>query len=186
MSDVTEMLLALDRDDPRGAEVLLPAVYDELRRLAKQKMAGEAPGHILDATGLVHEAWLRLVGAERGAAWENRRHFFAAAAEAMRRVLIESARRRSRLKRGGDRERVELEEPALSLSLPIEQLLAIDEALEKLGAGDPEAAEIVKLKFFAGFSLEEAAKGLGISRAKAYRHWTYARAWLQCELEDGG
>lgn len=181
---VTQILQALGSDDPRASDELLPIVYDELRRLAKQKMAAERPGHTLGATGLVHEAYLRLVGADRGRAWENRRHFFAAAAESMRRILIESARKRGRLKRGGDHRQVELDGHEISVSIPVDQLLAVNEALDRLAAEDATAAEIVKLRFFAGFSVEEAAECLGLSRATAYRHWTWARAWLQCELRE--
>ena len=182
MSHITRILRAVDENDPHAADQLLPAVYDELRRMARQKMKTEAVGHTLDATGLVHEAYLRLVGADRGQEWQNRRHFFAAAAESMRRILIESARRRSRLKRGGDQNRVELDDVHITVSMPVDQLLAVDEALQRLAVEDSEAAEIVKLKFFAGFSIEDAADSLGISRAAAYRHWNWARAWLQCEL----
>jgi RNA polymerase sigma factor (TIGR02999 family) len=182
MSDVTRILQSMGDNRRELTDELLTHVYQELRRLAQQKMAREAAGHTLDATGLVHEAYLRLVGAERGPAWENRRHFFAAAAEAMRRILIESARRRSRLKRGGDQQRVALDDLPVSLTMDVDRLLAVDEALETLGKQDQEAAELVKLRYFAGFSIDEAAESLGMSRATAYRHWTWARAWLQCEL----
>lgn len=185
MSDVTDILSQVGKGEASAIDELLPVVYDELRRLAKRKMAREVAGGTLGATGLVHEAYLRLVRADRGQAWENRRHFFAAAAESMRRILIESARRRARLKRGGDQQRIELDDFPVTVSLPVDQLLAVDEALESLDKQDPAAAQIVKLRFFAGFSIEEAAKSLGISRATAYRHWTWSRAWLQCELDAG-
>jgi RNA polymerase sigma factor (TIGR02999 family) len=186
MTDVTRILSQAEEGDANAINELLPVVYDELRRLAKQKMTHEVAGHTLDATGLVHEAYLRMVGADRGQAWENRRHFFAAAAESMRRILIESARRRARLKRGGDQQRIELDDVPVTMTLPVDQLLAVDEALESLSRQDQVAAEIVKLRFFAGFSVEDAAESLGMSRATAYRHWTWARAWLQCELGTSG
>jgi RNA polymerase sigma factor (TIGR02999 family) len=179
MSDVTQILKAIDRGDSQGTEQLLPLVYEELRLLAGRKLAQEAPGQTLDATALVHEAYLRLVGDEAtNAGWDTRGHFFAAAAEAMRRILVENARRKLSLKRGGDRVRLELDridapEPELS-----ENLLALDEALNRLADVDAEKAELVKLRYFAGLTLEQAAKTLHISTATAGRYWTFARAWL--------
>jgi RNA polymerase sigma factor (TIGR02999 family) len=189
MTDVTHLLEAAAQGDAQAAAQLLPLVYDELRRLAAQKLSHEKPGQTLDATALVHEAYLRLVA--RGPAdgrgdeprWQGRVHFLAAAAEAMRRVLIDNARRKQRQRHGGDRQRVALPDiPAANQ--PPDDLLALDEALTRLAAEDPEAAAVVKLRFYAGRSVEEAADALGISRAQAYRHWTYARAWLRCALDD--
>jgi RNA polymerase sigma factor (TIGR02999 family) len=182
MSDVTRILSAIEQGDPRAAEQLLPLVYDELRRLAAQRLAQEKPGQTLQATALVHEAYLRLVDQETARRWESRGHFFAAAAEAMRRILVENARRRGRQKRGGGRARAELLEADLAVEDPPDEVLAIDEALERLAAEDPQAAELVKLRYFAGLSVEEAGQALGMSRATAYRHWTYARAWVRCEV----
>ena len=187
MPDVTQLLGAIERGDQTAAEQLLPVLYDELRQLAAQKLAREAPGHTLDATALVHEAYLRLVGENakpQAAQWDNRGHFFAAAAEAMRRILVESARRRRRLKRGGDWKQSELDDAFLAFSEPREDLLALDEALEKLAEEDPLKAELVKLRYFAGFSVEEAAACLGISRATADRWWAYSRAWLHDRLRE--
>jgi RNA polymerase sigma factor (TIGR02999 family) len=189
MSDVTHILHAIDQGDPRAAEQLLPLVYDELRQLAAQKMAQEAPGQTLQATALVHEAYLRLVPPASGAAsvrrevhWDHRGHFFAAAAEAMRRILIENARSKRRQKRGGDRQRIDLNSIDLGQETAPEQLLYIDEALAKLELEDAQAAQLVKLRYFAGLSVEEAAELLGLARSSAYEHWAYARAWLHCEL----
>ena len=182
MSDITNLLQALPGDEGAAAR-LLSVVYDELRRLAAAKLARERHGHTLDATALVHEAWLRLAGESALPAWENRRHFFAAAAEAMRRILIENARRKRRIRHGGHLQRIELTEDPASTRMKPDELLALDELLTRLGEADPAAAEIVKLRYFVGFSVEEAAEVLGMSRATAYRHWTYARAWLQCELK---
>jgi RNA polymerase sigma factor (TIGR02999 family) len=182
MADVTHILSQIAQGDPSAANQLLPLVYDELRELAAAKMARERKGHTLDATSLVHEAWLRLVGGQAEGAWENRRHFFAAAAEAMRRILIDDARRKKRVRHGGGFQRVELAEDLSLRRMAPDELLAIDELLGKLGEEDPTAAEVVKLRYFVGFSIDEAAVSLGVSRATAYRHWTYARAWLQCEL----
>lgn len=176
-TDLTEILQAAQAGDARAADRLAVAVYEELRRLAARKLAHEPPGLTLQATALVHEAYLRLVGDEQ-ADWKNRAHFFAAAAEAMRRILVERARRHARLKRGGGRRRVELDEAAPTV-LPVSvDLLALDEALERLAAEDPLKAELVKLRFFAGLEVTEAAKVLSISKATADRYWTYARAWL--------
>jgi RNA polymerase sigma factor (TIGR02999 family) len=177
MNDVTEMLHAIGQGDPRAADRLLPLVYDELRRLAAQRLADEKPGLTLQPTALVHEAYLRLVG-DANPSWDGRGHFFAAAAEAMRRILIDEARRKRRLKRGGRRGRVDLDQVDASVSAPGDDLLVLDEALEQFAAEDPKKAELVKLRFYGGLSVEEAASCLGISRATADRHWAYARAWL--------
>jgi RNA polymerase sigma factor (TIGR02999 family) len=184
MSDVTRILSGIEQGDPTAAEQLLPLVYDELRKLAAQKMAKEAPGQTLQPTALVHEAYLRLVGPQEGRHWDNRGHFFAAAAESMRRILVENARRKTRQKRGGAGQRVDLDEGDLVMITAPDQLLAVDDTLGKLCAQDPVGAEVVKLRYFAGFSLDEVAGLLGMSRATAYRHWAYARAWLQCELQE--
>src|SRR5205085_4575005 len=184
MSDVTQILAAAQAGDPHAADQLLPLVYDELRKLAARKLAHEKPGHSLDATALVHEAYLRLAGPD--AAFANRRHFFAAAAEAMRRVLVESARRKGRHKRGGGLRRVDLDGHEPVTAADPEGLLDFDEALGRLAAEDGESAELVKLRLFAGLSVEEAAEAMGCSRAQGYRHWTYARAWLSCSLRDEG
>jgi RNA polymerase sigma factor (TIGR02999 family) len=179
MSDVTRLVEAATGGDRRAAADLLPLVYDELRKLAAARMAAEAPGHTLDATALVHEAYLRLVGDQH---FDGRGHFFAAAAEAMRRVLVDRARR-NKLPRHGGRRRVELNEAHRVLESS-DDLLLLDEALGRLSAEDATAVEIVKLRLFAGLSVEEAADALGLGRATAYRHWTFARAWLRCELGD--
>jgi RNA polymerase sigma factor (TIGR02999 family) len=185
MTDVTQILSQLEAGDPTAAEQLLPLVYEELKKLAAARLAHEKPGQTLQATALVHEAYLRLLGpAETEQRWNSRGHFFAAAAEAMRRILVESARRKGRKKHGGDLQRVELGESDLATTTSDEHLLAINEALERLAQEDPQAAELVKLRFFAGFSITEAAEILGVSRTTAYEQWTYARAWLRCEVED--
>lgn len=171
------MLEAIQQGDPKAAEELLPLVYDELRKLAAHKMAGEAPGQTLQPTALVHEAWLRLTGNE-GARFANRAHFFAAAAAAMRRILVENARRKQCQKRGGGWERIDLEHIQLAEPLPSSDLLALDEALSQLAQSDPQAAELVQLRFFAGLTQQQAADLLGISRRTADRTWAYARAWL--------
>jgi RNA polymerase sigma factor (TIGR02999 family) len=183
MSDVTRILSAIDQGDPRAAQQLLPLVYDELRKLATARLAHEKPGQTLEATGLVHEAYLRLVDNDRAQHWDSRGHFFAAAAEAMRRILVENARRKRRDKHGGNFNRVEPIELELATTTSDEHLLAIDEALDSLAADDPQAAQLVKLRFFAGFSLTEAAQIVGISRTSAYAQWAYARAWLRCRVE---
>jgi RNA polymerase sigma factor (TIGR02999 family) len=183
MSDVTRILSAIEQGDPSAADQLLPLVYDELRKLAAQRLANEKPGQTLEATALVHEAYLRLVDAERAQHWDSRGHFFAAAAEAMRRILVESARRKHRQKRGGGRRRVSLGDLPASARSP-EDLLILDEVLDRLAAEDRSAAELVKLRFYVGFSIEEAAGALAISRAEGYRQWAYARAWLRCALDD--
>jgi RNA polymerase sigma factor (TIGR02999 family) len=175
MSDVTHILNAIETGNPQAAAQLLPLVYEELRRLAAAQMAREQPGQTLDATALVHEAYLRLVGDQQFA---NRRHFFGAAAEAMRRILVENARRKRRVRHGGGRQRVELADAQPARIDQPDELLAVDEALSELAVEDPDAAELVKLRYFAGLSVEEAAEALGMARATAYRHWTFARAWL--------
>ena len=189
MSEVTRILSAIEAGDPHAASRLLPLVYGELRKLAAQKLAREKPGQTLQATALVHEAYLRLVDSERRGSppprWDSRGHFFAAAAEAMRRILIENARRKGRLKRGGGRRRVDLESADLVSAAAPDELLAIDEALTKLAAEEPEAARLVQLRLFAGLSVTQAAEVLGMSRSAAYEHWAYARAWLRCELRGG-
>ncbi len=181
MTEITQLLGAIERGDQAAAVQLLPLLYDELRKLAAQKLANEKPGQTLQATDLVHEAYLRLVGEQH---FDNRGHFFAAAAEAMRRVLVENARRKKRLKRGGDRQQLELEEGCLAIAEPREDLLALDEALGKLAEEDPAKAELVKLRYFAGLSVEEASNCLNISRATADRWWAFARAWLHDRLRD--
>ncbi len=183
MSDVTQILMAIDNGDPRAAEQLLPLVYDELRKFAAARMAKEAPGHTLSATALVHESYLRLVGDEDIAKWDNRRHFFAAAAEAMRRILVNHARDRNRLKRGGGRLRLELLDQAGSLAADPDLILSLDELLTRLEKEDATAARVTHLHLFGALSVEEAGAALGVSRAEAYRNWKYARAWLRDALE---
>jgi RNA polymerase sigma factor (TIGR02999 family) len=183
MNEVTQVLDAIARGDACAADRLLPLVYNELRRLAGQKMAGEKAGQTLQATALVHEAYLRLLGDGQPQPWNGRGHFFAAAAEAMRRILVDRARRKRRPKHGGDRRRIELDE-ALPGAAPREDLLALDEALTRLAAQEPVKAELVKLRYFAGLSLEEAAACLDISPATAKRYWAVARAWLFAALSD--
>jgi len=186
MSDVTRILAAIEQGDVRAADRLLPLVYQELRRLAAQKLSREPPGQTLQATALVHEAYIRLVGPETQN-WKSRTHFFAAAAEAMRRILIENARRKKRLKRGGGRQRVKLEQADLAIKGPSDDnLIALDEALAKLESADRVKSELVKLRFFAGLTLEQAAGILAISQTTAKRYWTYARAWLYREITKGG
>src|SRR5262245_5676428 len=185
MSDVTHLLSAIRNGDPQAAADLLPLVYDELRRLASQWLAQEAPGQTLQPTALVHEAYVRLAGTstpETG--WDSRGHFFAAAAEAMRRLLVEQARRKKRRKHGGDRQRLSLEVAESLLQAPSEDLLALDEALARLTAHDPIKAEVVKLRFFAGLTMPEVARSLDLSLATVERYWTYARTWLYAELAD--
>jgi RNA polymerase sigma factor (TIGR02999 family) len=185
MSEVTRILEAIDQGDPQAAAQLLPLVYDELRKLAAAKLAHEKPGQTLDATGLVHEAYLRLVGGGRSAseAFANRRHFLAAAAEAMRRILVDRARQRKCLKRGGDRKRLRLDQLHLEAEQTPAEFLALHEALERLEAKDQRKAALVKLRFFAGLSNEQAAEALGISPSTADNDWAYARAWLRVELK---
>jgi RNA polymerase sigma factor (TIGR02999 family) len=184
MSDVTRILSAIEQGDPQAAEQLLPLVYEELRRLAAQKLAQETPGQTLQATALVHEAYLRLVDVEKVQRWDSRGHFFAAAAEAMRRILVENARRRRTEKHGGQLRRVDIEEAQSLAEPPADDLLALDEALDQLAAEDPIKAELVKLRCFAGLSHQDAAQALGISRATADRYWAYAKTWLYCKLLD--
>jgi RNA polymerase sigma factor (TIGR02999 family) len=186
MDNLTQILDAIGQGDAQAASQLLPLVYDRLRELAAQKLAREKPGQTLEPTALVHEAYLRLVGAEPKPHWEGRGHFFAAAAEAMRRILVESARRKGRARHGGGRERVDLDEQDVPVRPPPDEILALDEALGRLKEEDAAAAQVVQLHFFAGLSIEDAAEVLGISRATAYRHWTYARAWLRCALGGTG
>jgi RNA polymerase sigma factor (TIGR02999 family) len=183
MSEVTRILSAIDQGDPHAAEQLLPLVYDELRQLAAAKLGREAPGQTLEATALVHEAYLRLVGGEAPGSYQGRGHFFAAAAAAMRRILIDRARHKRTEKRGGRRRRQSLGEVAAPL--PDEELLALDEALHKLATQDPLKAQLVELRYFAGLTGAQAAEALGISPSTADRHWAYARAWLQAEVRGG-
>ena len=186
MNEVTRILSAIEHGDSQEAGQLLPLVYDELRRLAARRLAREAPGQTLQATALVHEAYLRLVDEEQARHWNSRGHFFAAAAEAMRRILVEAARRKQRIKRGGGRRRVDLDEAGPILQPPHEDLIALDEALSRLAARDPMRAGLVKLRFFAGLTMPEVARALGISLATAERHWAFVRTWLYAELTDSG
>jgi RNA polymerase sigma factor (TIGR02999 family) len=187
MGDVTQILSQIEAGDPSGAEQLLPLVYDELRRLAAQRLAHEKPDQTLQATALVHEAYLRLVDQHDAQQWNNRGHFFGAAAEAMRRILVENARRKGSLKRGADHQRIELSAVEGNLSGPHDDILALDEALEKLESQDPRKAKLVKLRFFAGLTNEQAAQALGISTSTADNDWAYARCWLRLELSgDSG
>ena len=187
MSDVTRLLSQIESGDPAAAEKLLPLVYDELRKLAAARLAQEKPGQTLQATALVHEAFLQLRGPANAAGFESRRHFFAAAAEAMRRILVNNARRKLAVKRGGDLERADVELDSLAASPDDEKLLALDAALERLTAEHPEKAELVKLRYFAKLTTSEAAQTLGVSTATADRYWAYARAWLQNAMaEDAG
>jgi RNA polymerase sigma factor (TIGR02999 family) len=182
MSEVTRILSAIEAGDPHAAAELLPLIYGELRKLAAAKLVHEPAGHTLQPTALVHEAYLRLVGAESARPWNGRGHFFAAAAEAMRRILIERARGAAREKRGGDWQRVDFEDLDAATSITPDQLVALDDALARLAALDPLAGDLVKLRYFAGLSLDRAAEALNVSPATAYRHWAYARAWLSTEL----
>jgi RNA polymerase sigma factor (TIGR02999 family) len=185
MDEVTNLLNAMERGDPNAANQLLPIVYDELRRLAALKLAQEKPGQTLQPTALLHEAYLRLVGKKVEKHWDNSGHFFAAAAEAMRRILVENARRKRRLKRGGDRQRIDLDQVQAVSDDPVEDLVTLSELLELLAQEDSRKAELVKLRYFAGLSVEDTARCLGISRATADRWWTYARAWLYDRLQAG-
>ncbi|MBN1973918.1 MAG: sigma-70 family RNA polymerase sigma factor [Sedimentisphaerales bacterium] len=185
MADVTRILNAIERGDPKAAEELLPLVYDELRHLATREMLQEPPGQTLQATALVHEAYLRLVGTE-SQHWDNKGHFFKAAAEAMRRILIENARRKRTNKRGGNQKRLELDESAVPTEgncSELDEILALDEALVKLEAKDQMKADLIKLRFYAGLTMEQSAKSLGISLTTAKNHWAYARAWLLREID---
>jgi RNA polymerase sigma factor (TIGR02999 family) len=183
MNDVTRILAALVQGDRQAADQLLPLVYNELRRLAAQKLAQEAPGQTLQATALVHEAYLRLVGKNPEQHWDSRGHFFAAAAEAMRRILVDNARRKRSHKRGGDRVRQELDPSQIAAPEVADDLLALDEALTKLTASDPPVAELVKLRYFAGLTIRQAAEVLGVASRTADSYWAYARAWLLTELQ---
>jgi RNA polymerase sigma factor (TIGR02999 family) len=185
MSDVTRLLDAVASGDCKAAAELLPLVYDELRKLAASRLAPEAPGQTLQPTALVHEAYLRLIGPADERRWANRGHFFASAAEAMRRILVEIARRKGRVKHGGGRKRLELDEASLAADPASDHFVAIDEALGRLEARDPGRAAVVKLRYFAGLTTAEAAQVLGISRATAERHWAFARAWLYADLTGG-
>src|SRR5439155_7550353 len=187
MSEVTRILSAIEQGDLHAAEQLLPLVYDELRKLAAQKFAQEKPGQTLQATALVHEAYVRLVGSPTSggnSSWNSRAHFFGAAAEAMRRILIESARRKDRFKHGREHKRVDLESGCLVSKAPSLDLLALDEALTRLAEAEPTKAELVKLRFFAGLTMPEAAAAMDISLATAERYWTFAKSWLHAELAD--
>ena len=189
MSEVTRILSAIEQGDPSAADQLMPLVYDELRKLAAQKLAQEAPSHTLQATALVHEVYVRLMTGEEPKAgeqqWDGRRHFFAAAAEAMRRILIDRARDKHRLKRGGAWRRLRLDQIDLPVEEAPDDFLSLDEALEKLSGEDPLCAELVKLRFYTGLTLEEAARTLGIARRSADRYWAFARSWLYDELSKG-
>jgi RNA polymerase sigma factor (TIGR02999 family) len=184
MTEVTRILSAIEQGNPAAAEQLLPLVYDELRKLAAQKMAREKRGQTLEATALVHEAYMRLLGKADEPHWNSRGHFFAAAAEAMRRILVESARRKSRLKHGRGRRRIDLDSGCLVSAAPSLDLVALDEALSRLAEIEPAKAELVKLRFFAGLKMPEAAAALDISLATAERYWTFARSWLYAELAE--
>jgi RNA polymerase sigma factor (TIGR02999 family) len=185
MSNISRVLSAIEPGDSKAAEQLLPLVYDELRKLAAQWLAHERPGQTLQATALVHEAYLRLLGPDQGHSWDGRGHFFAAAAEAMRRILIESARRKMRMKHGGDLERVEIELTKLPTRMTSESLLALDDALAELGRLEPRKAQLVTLRYFGGMTIEQADDVLKISRVTAHRDWAYARAWLHCQITGG-
>jgi RNA polymerase sigma factor (TIGR02999 family) len=182
MSDVTRILSQMEQGDPLAASQLLPLVYDELRKLAAAKLAQERRGQTLQATALVHEAYLRLLGADSNQQWDSRGHFFAAAAEAMRRILVESARRKQRVRHGGEQKRLDLDRAPEVSSQTDDNLLALDEALERLQGDDPDAAAVVKLRYFAGLTIEQTALALDVSVRTANRHWAYARAWLYDRL----
>jgi RNA polymerase sigma factor (TIGR02999 family) len=186
MSEVTRILSAIDQGDPLAADQLLPLVYDELRQLAAQRLAQEKHGQTLQATALVHEAYVRLVDVEQAQHFNSRGHFFAAAAEAMRRILIDNVRRKKAIRHGGGWRRHELLEAELAIDSTGDDILAVDEALSKLATQEPEIARLVELRFFAGLTLDDAAGCLGISSRKAYRNWAYARAWLRRELDQAG
>jgi RNA polymerase sigma factor (TIGR02999 family) len=185
MSEVTRILSAIEQGDTSAAEHLLPLVYDELRRLAAQRLAQEEPGQTLQPTALVHEAYLRLVDVEQARHWDSRGHFFAAAAEAMRRILVENARRKKRGKHGGHLQRLALEDRDVPVQPPADDILALDDALTRLAETDPEAGRVVQLHFFAGLPIEQVAETLGVSRATAYRQWAYARARLRSAIDGG-
>ena len=184
MTDVTRIINAIEQGDAKAADDLLPLVYEELRRLAAQKMSHESPGQTLQATALVHEAYIRLVGSQ-DQSWSGRTHFFTAAAEAMRRILIDNARRKQRLKRGGAQQRIDLDKVDITFQNPSTSIIALDEALAKLAQEDPVKADLVKLRYFAGLTIEQSAEFLSISKATAERYWSYARAWLFDEISKG-
>jgi RNA polymerase sigma factor (TIGR02999 family) len=187
MNEVTRILSAVEQGHPTTPDELLPLVYDELRKLAKVRLAREKPGQTLQATALVHEAYLRLVDGDQARRWESRAHFFAAAAEAMRRILVDNARRKRRPKHGGDLRRIDLDGSALIEDAPpSDDLIALDEALTRLSAEEPVKAKLVQLRYFAGLTVPQAAELLGLSTATAERYWTYARTWLYCALKDPG
>jgi RNA polymerase sigma factor (TIGR02999 family) len=183
MSEVTRILSAIEKGDPHAAGQFLPLVYDELRQLAAQRLAQEKPGQTLEATALVHEAYLRLMGSDTQQPWDHRGHFFAAAAEAMRRILVESARRKRRLRHGGGRKRLDLDAIDLAADEEDDRLVALDECLTKLAAEEPVVADVIKMRYFVGFTIDQTAEALGISVRTANRHWAYARAWLHQHLE---
>jgi RNA polymerase sigma factor (TIGR02999 family) len=182
MNDVTQILSRIEDGDGKAADELLPLVYEELRKLAAQKMAQEKPGQTLQGTALVHEAYIRLVDVDKAQRWNSRGHFFQAAAEAMRRILVENARRKQAMKRGGDVQRAQLNDLDIAAVAASDRLLALDEAIQKLSQQDPVKAELVRLRYFAGLTIDETAKTLNISTATANRYWDYARAWLQAEI----
>ena len=184
MTDVTRILSAIEQGDSQATEQLLPLVYEELRKLAGRRLASEKPGQTLQATALVHEAYIRLVDVEKAQHWNSRGHFFAAAAEAMRRILVNHARDKSRVKRGGHLRRIDLKKIEIAVETPENDLLALNEALDRLAEENEECADLVKMRFFAGLSVDEAGTALGISPRTADRHWAYARAWLYDELRD--
>jgi RNA polymerase sigma factor (TIGR02999 family) len=184
MTDVTWILSQIEQGNSAASEKLLPLVYNELRHLARAKLAHESPGQTLQATALVHEAYLRLVGGDEAQKWRSRNHFFAAAGEAMRRILVDGARRKAAVKYGGQRVRLPLEEAEIGTAAPPEEILAVHDALDRLALDDAAASELVKLHYFGGFSIEETAELLAMSRATAYRTWTYARTWLKAALRD--
>lgn len=184
MTNLTQIMSAIEQGDPTAAEQLLPLVYDELRKLAACRMAREAPGHTLQATALVHEAYVRLVDGDGSSPWHSRGHFFQAAGEAMRRILVENARRKTRKKHGGEHQRVDFEDFDIPCTMPAKDVLALDAALKQLAERDPLKAKLVQLRFFAGLGNEEAAQVLGISAATAKRYWRYTRAWLHAEITE--
>ncbi|MEQ1824810.1 MAG: ECF-type sigma factor [Pirellula sp.] len=184
MSDVTRILSQIESGDPSAANQLLPLVYDELRKLATARLAQEKPGQTLQATALVHDVYIRLVDVDKPQHWNGRGHFFGAAAEAMRRILVENARRKLRVRHGGEMTRIDFDEAELVCALPPDELLGLNDAIENLAKHDQPAAEMVKLRYFAGLSVEQAADVLGLSRTNAYRHWTYAKAWLFSQIQD--
>ena len=184
MTNVTQILSHIEQGDPSAADLLLPLVYEELRKLAAANLANEKPGYTLQATALVHEAYMRLVDVEKVQRWDSRRHFFSAAAEAMRRILVERARQKGRTKHGGGAKRLALDEDLWITTTTPDQLLAVDESLSRLAQEDLAAAAVVNLRYFAGMSVAEAADALGVHRATAHRHWTYARAWIRADIRS--